>query len=155
MPTKIHPFHDTYKCAMYLLINTTKVPRTMYEHKDHYKPGEFFCLDYSFWNVISIRGFSSILSAICIKTRYSFTFPTQNKCPPLATIMWFIKTLCCQGYPVLYIQTDEGGELGRSTDFLKLLTNNNCIYIGTGKSCSSLNGIIERPNCTMANSVRA
>ena len=54
-----------------------------------------------------------------------------------------------------FIQTDEGGELGRSTDFLKLLTTNDCTYLGTGKLGSSLNGFIECPNCTIANSVRA
>ncbi len=155
MPHKIHPFHDTYKCPICLLTNATKVPRNLYRHKEHYQPGEYFCLDYSFWNVTSIRGFTSILSAICAKTRYSFAFPTRNKRPPLATIKWFINTLRRQGYPVLYIQTDEGGELGRSTDFLKLLTDNDCVYIGTGKSGSSLNGIVERPNRTIANSVRA
>ena len=155
MPNKIPTFHDSYKCPICLLSKATKIPRTLHRHKDHYKPGEFSCLDFSFWNVVSIRGFSSILSAICMKTRYSFVFPTRNKRPPLSTLSWFIKTLRCQGYPVLYIQTDEGGELGRSTDFLKLLTTHNCIYMGTGKSGSSLNGVVERPNRTVANSVRS
>ena len=111
--------------------------------KDSYKPGEFFCMDFSFLNTPSIRGFTLLLSIICMKTRYSFIFPTRNKRPPLSTINWFIQTLRCQSYPVLYIQTDEGGELGRSTDFLSLLTKHNCIYMGPGKSGSSLNGIVE------------
>ena len=65
------------------------------------------------------------------------------------------KTLRRQGFPVLYIQTDEGGELGRSTDFLKCLTSHECIFLGTGRAGSSLNGKVERPNRTIANSVRA
>lgn len=117
MPTKIPNFHYSYDCPICLLSKATKVPRTPYQYKEHYISGEFFCLDFSFWNVISIRGFTSSLSAICMKTRYSFVFPTRNKRPPLATITWFIQTLHRQGYPVLYIQIDKGGELGRSTDF--------------------------------------
>ena len=54
-----------------------------------------------------------------------------------------------------YIQTDEGGELGRSSDFLRLLTQQNCIYLGTGRSGSSLNGLVKRPNRTIAEAVRA
>ena len=103
MPTNIKKFHPDYKCPIFLLTNATKVPQVKHREKDHYKPGKFFCLDYFFWNTISIRGFSSILTAICMKTRYSFTFPTRNKRPPLATIAWFIKTLRQQGYPVLYV----------------------------------------------------
>lgn len=117
MPTKIPNFHYSHDCPICLLSKATKVPRTPYQYKEHYISGKFFCLDFSFWNVISIRGFTSSLSAICMKTRYIFVFPTRNKRPPLATITWFIQTLHRQGYPVLYIHIDKGGELGRSTDF--------------------------------------
>ena len=88
-------------------------------------------------------------------TRFSFVFPTCHERPPLATISWLILTLQKQGFDVTYIQTDEGGELGRSTDFLKLLTKNNCIYLGTGRSGSSLNGLVKHPNRTIAEAVRA
>ena len=88
-------------------------------------------------------------------THYSFVFPTRNKRPPLTTIQWFNKTLRRQGYPVPYVQTDEGGELGQSTDFLQILTESECIYMGTGRSSSAFNGLVERPNRTIANSVRA
>ena len=155
IPSNIHRFHDTYKCPICLLTNATKIPRIKHRLKDDYQPGEFFCMDFSFWNTPSIRGFTSILSIICMKTRYSFVFPTRHKHPPLATVKWFIGTLCRQGFPVSHIQTDKGGELGRSTDFLKLLTQNECVYMGTGKSSSSFNGLVERPNRTIANSVRA
>ena len=80
-----------------------------------------------------------------MKTRFAFAFPTRHKRPPLATITWLIQILRKQGFPVTYVQTDEGGELGRSTDFLKLLTYHNCIYLGTGHSGSTLNGLVERP----------
>ena len=49
---------------------------------------------------------------------------------------------------------DEGGGLGRSTDFLQLLTKYDCIYMGTGKSGSYLNSIVKQHTGTKANSVR-
>ena len=88
-------------------------------------------------------------------TRFTFTFPTRHKRPPLPTITWLINILRKQGFPVTYIQIDEGGELGRSSDFLKLLTHHSCIFLGTGKSRSLLNGLVERPNRTIADAVRA
>ena len=155
LPSTITKFHSTYSCPICHIAHATKVPTNKISHRPPMKPGEWFCLDYSFWNQHSIRGFTSLLTAICLETRYSFVFPTRHKRPPLATIKWFINTLRRQGYPVLYIQTDEGGELGRSTDFLQLLTQSDCIYMGTGRSGSSFNGLVERPNRTIANSVRA
>ena len=43
----------------------------------------------------------------------------------------------------------------RSSDFFKLLTKNNCIYLGTGRSGSSLNDLVKRPNRTIAEAVKA
>ena len=145
LPLDITTFHDNYNCPICKIANATKVSTNKTSDRLKLKPGAWFCLDYSFWNHKSIRGFTSLLTAVCLSTRYSFVFPTRNKRPPLATIQWFIKTLRRQGFPVLYIQTDEGGELGRSTDFLQLLTDSECIYMGTGRSGSSFNGLVERP----------
>ena len=155
LPSDISMFHENYNCPICKIANATKVSVNKTSERIQMEPGAWFCIDYSFWNHKSIRGFTSLLTAVCLSTRYSFVFPTRNKRPPLATIQWFIKTLRRQGFPVLYIQTDEGGELGRSTDFLQLLTDSACIYMGTGRSGSSFNGLVERPNRTIANSVRA
>ena len=156
LPTNITKFHDEYSCPICLLTKATKVRRNKaIPTRIQHKKGELLCMDYSFWNKPSIRGFTSLLSVICMTTRFSFAFPTRHKRPPLATIEWLIEILRKQGFPVTYIQTDEGGELGRSSDFLKLLTNKHCIFLGTGRSGSSLNGLVERPNRTIAEAVRA
>ena len=155
LPSDISTFHENYNCPICKIANATKISTNKTSDRIKLKPGSWFCIDYSFWNCKSIRGFTSLLTVICLSTRYSFVFPTRNKRPPLDTIRWFIKTLRRQGFPVLYIQTDEGGELGRSSDFLQLLTDSECIYMGTGRSGSSFNGLVERPNRTIANSVRA
>ena len=155
IPTNVTKFHTNYNCPICKIANATKISTNKISDRPHMKPGEWFCFDYSFWNRKSIRGFTSLLTAVCLATRYSFVFPTRNKRPPIATIQWFIRTLRRQGYPTLYIQTDEGGKLGRSTDFLQALTDAECIYMGTGRSGSSFNGLVERPNRTIANSVRA
>jgi len=126
LPSDIHHFHHSYKCPICLLTAATKLPRSKIRSKEHFKPGDFFCLNHSFWTTSSIRGFTSILTVIYIKTRYSFTFPTCNKGLSLATIAWFINKLRKQGFSVLYLQSDEGGKLGHNTDFIHLLTKHDC-----------------------------
>ena len=71
------------------------------------------------------------------------------------SISWLILILRKQGFPITYVQMDEGGKLGQSSNFLKLLTQHNCIFLGTGKSISSLNGLVGRLNRTIAEAVRA
>ena len=155
LPTKIIDFHDSYRCPICALTKATRLPTHKHATRINHLPGDCLAMDFSFWNVKSIRGFTSLLSVVCITTRFSFAFPSRNKRPPLATIRWLIIILRKQGFKVIYIQTDEGGELGRSTEFLKLLTSLNCTYFGTGKSGSALNGTVERPNRTIAEAVRA
>ena len=116
---------------------------------------EDFCLDYPFWSTPLIHGFTSILSAICGKTRYCFTLPTCNKTPNSCYHFPVHSNPCHQEFPVLYIQTDnKGGEMGHTTDFLKRLTVHKCIYLGTGCTGSSLNSKVECPNCNITNGVR-
>ena len=119
LPSRIEDFHDKYNCPVCALTKKTRVPKNKTSVRIKYQPGEYLALDYSFWNIKSIQGFTALLSVVCISTRFSFAFPTRSKRPPLATIQWLIKVLQQQGFKVLYIQSDEGGELGRSTDFLK------------------------------------
>ncbi len=82
LPTDISHFHSNYTCPICRITNATKVPTNKTSDRTKLKPVEWFCFDYSFWNRKSIRGFTSLLTAICISTRYSFVFPSRNKRPP-------------------------------------------------------------------------
>ena len=84
-----------------------------------------------FWFTLFIVSVSntSIFSAICGKTQFSFTFPIRNKYPPLATISWFIKTLRWQGFLIFCIQIDEGGKLGRTKFFWNALPTTNALTL--------------------------
>ena len=53
------------------------------------------------------------------------------------------------------IQVDEYGELVRSSESMKTCHNMNIIVQTTGWNASSLNGKIESPNNTFANTTRA
>ena len=130
LPINVTKFRNEYTCPICMLTKATYARRNKtIPSKFPHKKEDYLCMDYSFWNKTSIRGFTSLLTVICMATRFSFAFPTRNKCPPLATISWLINILQKQGFTVTYEQTNEGGELGRSSEFLKLLTDNDYIYL--------------------------
>ena len=60
-----------------------------------------------------------------------------------------------QDKKVVIIRVDEDGALSRSSDFTKTCHNMNIIVQTKGGYASSLNGKIESPNKTLANTTRA
>ena len=94
LPTNITKFHDEYTCPICILTKATKIKRNKTTpSRLYHQKGELLCMDYSFWNKPSIRRFTSLLSVICMTTRFSFAFPTRHKRPPLPTISWLINFL--------------------------------------------------------------
>ena len=71
IPSNLNKLNDKYKCPICLLISTTKIQLCS---KTNIKPGEFFCFNYSFWTIPLIQGFTSLLSAICMKPQYSVLY---------------------------------------------------------------------------------
>lgn len=125
----------------------TQLPRNL-EVTDYslYCPGSFIFLDFSFYNVVSIRGFSSVIDIICASTRYSFSFPTRPKRVPLDILKWLFAILNKENKTVRIIRVDEDGALARSREFCKLVQLQNISLQTTGGYMSSLNGMIERPH---------
>ena len=76
LPSKFNDFHDKCRCPVCSLTKTTKFVKDKFAHCLQYQPGEYLTMDYSFWNTKSIRGFTDLLSVVCILTRFSFASPT-------------------------------------------------------------------------------
>ena len=109
-------------------------------------PGSFLFIDFSFYNVVSIRGFTSVLDVIYTSTRYSFTFPIRSKRPPIKILRWLFSILQKEGKEVRIVRVDEGRELARSREFFWFIVNQNCALQTTGGYCSSLNRVIDHPH---------
>ena len=84
-------------------------------------PGQLLHMDFKFYNILSIRGFSSIFTIIDAATRKLWCFPGPDKRPPIAKMNYFFHFLKLQNTNVHEVRVDEGGELARSTDFLKAI----------------------------------
>ena len=112
-------------------------------------------MDFAFFNVESIRGFTSTFVAICSATSYPFGFPSRSKRPPLDILKFLVTTLRNQDKKVAFIRVDEDGALARSSEFMRTCHNMNIIVQTTGGDASSLNGKSESPNKTLANIIRS
>ena len=55
-----------------------------------YPPGALLQLDFSFYNTISLRGFTSVLDVMCASTSCPRAYPTRSKRSPTSIVLWLI-----------------------------------------------------------------
>ena len=110
-------------------------------------------MDFSFFNVESIRGFTSTFVAICSTILYPFEFPSRSKRTPLDILKFLVTTLRNKDKKFEFIRVDEDEALSRYSEFMKICHNMNIIFQTT--DASSLNGKSKNPNKTLANITRA
>ena len=107
---------------------------------ENYIPGSLLNIDFKFYDYVSIRDFTSVLTIIDAKTRYLWVFPGCDKKPPINKLTLFFDTIQKQNMTINQIHVDEGGELARSTDFIQLLLDQSITLQTTGGYNSWLNG---------------
>ena len=108
-------------------------------------------MDFAFFNVERIRGFTSTFVAICSATSHPFGFPSRSKRPPLDILKFIVTILRNQDKKVAFIKVDEDGALSISSEFVKTCHIVNIIAQTTGGYASSIYGKSESTNKTLAN----
>ena len=96
-------------------------------------------IDFAFFNVESIRGFTSTFLAICSATSHPFGFPYRIKRPNLEILKFLVTILRNQDNRVTFIRVDEYGDLAGSSEFMNTCHNVNIIVHTTGVDASYLN----------------
>ena len=130
------------------------------------KPGQSLYMDFGFvrgtdWTskdeegrtVTSIDGERAYLLVIDEATRWIWVFPTVSKTPPIDLIRGVLQQFPNHP-PGSTIRCDQGGELGRSQALAKLLLEEKHILQTTGAFSSSQNGLAEKPNQDLAQTIR-
>ena len=79
------------------------------------QPVEIVHIDFVFYNVTSIHGFTSILTVVCEKTKIIWEFPTASKLAPIHIISFFLTTLLNEQNPCKRVIFDEDSALINST----------------------------------------
>ena len=121
-----------------------------------YLPGQMLHIDFTFYDIISIRGFTCVLIIVDARTRKVWTFCTTSKRPPINIMRFFLHQMQLDDKKPQFIRCDEGGEVIRSEDFCKMLLDEFKITAQTTGGYSSwINGKAERHNQSINTMTRA
>ena len=142
-------------CAICNLTKATNVPRGRVVNVTKLPPFQHLHVDFSFFRVTSLHGYTTALDIVSASTSYPFRFPTKSKSPPLVLFQWFVKTICSIGYQVTFIQVDEDKGLAHSSEFCALVIQLNCVLETTGGGNNTNNEKVERKNRSKADMVRS
>ena len=102
-------------------------------------------MDFSFFNVEIIRGFTTTFFTIYSNTSHPFIFPPRSKSPPLDILKCIAATLRNQDEKVALIWVNEDGALEMYSELMKKFHNMNIIVQTKVGDASSLNFKIENP----------
>jgi hypothetical protein len=151
-----HPFPPRdCPCIICITTKTVHPPRAKLTSAIITKREHLLHIDFSFWNVVSIHSFTSLLSIIDGKDRMLWSFPTASKRPPIQILDFFFTMLQHDSIIIQAIWVDEDGALANSTEFCDFLVECHISLDTTSGYASFLNGEIERPHRTIANMVHA
>lgn len=154
LPCKLAPLPG--RCPICDAARMTKVPRVKLKDHSSLPIGTRFHLDWAFWNVASIRGFTATLIVIEATTRYVWVFNSRSKSAPIDICLYFFNQLKSQGYPCIRLRCDEDGGLVNSTEFCKIMYKDLGMTLeSTGGYESTINGTAETPIRTLKRTVRS
>lgn len=108
-------------CIICITTKTVHPPRAKHSTQVIIKRGQLLHIDFSFWNIPSIRGFTSLLSIIDGKDCMLWNFPTTSKRAPLSILDFFFTMLERDGVTIQAICVDEDGALANSSEFSDFL----------------------------------
>ena len=103
--------------------------------------------------VTSIDGMRSYFLMVDEATRYLWVFLTSSKVPPIEMARGVLRQF--EKKPGRTLRCDQGGELGRSGAFGKMVHDEGYLLQTTGAYSSAQNGLAEKPNQDLAAMVRS
>ena len=80
-------------------------------------------MDFDFYNVNSIHGFTSMMTVLRLNTIIIWVLSTASKQPPFRIICFILTTSKNEKHPFKRVGVDEYGALEKSTDVTKLLVD--------------------------------
>ena len=120
------------KPNIFLSLQRQKNPRGPTTDVSKVTPGFMIQMDFSFFIVESIRGFTSTFVAICSAISHLFGFLSRSKCAPLDILKHIVTTLRNKYKKDAFNRVDEDGALATSYKFMNTCHNMSIIVQTTG-----------------------
>ena len=114
VPENLPELEEPY--LIYLLTKATKIPRGSTTDLSKIAPEFMLQIDFAFFNVESIRIFTSTFVDILSATSYSFGFPLRSNCTPLDILKFLVTALRSQDKNIAFVRVDEDIELAISSE---------------------------------------
>ena len=144
------------RCPICDAAGATKLPRGPPVDTTELPVGSRFHIDFTFFNVESIRGFTAVFVIVEATTRFLWFFPCRHKNAPIDLCLFFFNHLRRQGLPICDIRTDEDGALVGNTEFCATMYKSLGVVLqSTGGGASTINGTVESPHRTIKRMTRA
>jgi len=151
-----HPFPPQQcPCVICITTKTVNPPKAKSTSTKFLRRGQLLHIDFSFWNVCSIRGFTCLLSVIDGKDRMLWNFPTTSKRVPLSILAYLFTMLEREGVIIESVRADEDGALANNSEFSDFLIQQKISLQTTGGYTSFLNGKVDQHHCTIAQMVHS
>jgi len=112
-----------HQCPICLMSKFSHPPKGSTTNTDNLSPGQLLHIDFGFWDIVSHRGFSSMLLIIDAKTRMLWLFCTSNKRATIKILSYFFSIMKKENKILHTIRVDEDGAPARSYEFTDLLIN--------------------------------
>ena len=107
-------------CKIIYTANMTTFPKGTTVDTNNLQPGKLPHMDFSFYNVTSIRGLFSVLTVLCAKTRMLWVLITTSKWSPVHIIYVTLKKLKNEQHSWKLVGVDEDYALANSVDVANL-----------------------------------
>ena len=91
----------------------TALPKYTIFDASNLQPGELIHIDFSFYNVTSICGFTSRLTVVCENTRMIWVCPTASKYALFSIVQFIMKIPKNEHQPCKRIRVGEDGDLAK------------------------------------------
>ena len=85
------------------------------------QPGELIHMEFSFYNMTSIQGFTSMITVMFAQTIMIWVFLNATKRSPVIKIRFIVTKLKNKKHTCRHVRVDVDGNLEKSTDVTKLL----------------------------------
>ena len=94
-------------CVICYSAKMTTITKGTTVDTSNFHPGELIHMDFAICNVISIRGFTSMLTVVCEMTRMLWVFATAPKRAPVRIIRLILTALMNEQLPWKCVRVDE------------------------------------------------
>ena len=98
-------------CTIFYTAKMQTFPKATTVDTNNLQPGELIHVEFSFYDVTSVCGLTTMITVVCTNTIRLWIFTTVSKRYPVPIILFVLTTLKNEQHPCKRVRVDEDGAL--------------------------------------------